>query len=286
MTFIQTRVPYPQGHPCTAVRKVTLLDNGWLECDANMMVAGTVTGTRDQPTPPARWIKIPVYAVLIETSAGKILFDTGCHPDAMRGYWPEGLTSVFPHYCREEQKLENQLALAGTAPEEIQTVILSHLHLDHAGNLHLFKHADVFVHQRDFEYGLTMVHTSPDASQHGAYIKADLETPVKKFHLVDEDFILADGIEVITLPGHTPGVLGLVVELKQDGALIFPMDAVYTQANYGPPVKPPAIIYDSIAYARSIEKIRKLERSRNATVVFSHDYDFFTTLRKAPQYYQ
>lgn len=266
--------------------KVTILDNGWLECDANMMVAGAVTGTKDQPTPPTRWIKIPVYAVLIETPTGKILFDTGCHQEAMLGYWPQGLALVFPYYHREDQKLENQLALAGTAPEEIQTVVLSHLHLDHAGNLHLFKHADVFVHRRDFEYGLTLVHKSPLAAQHGAYIKADLETPVKEFHLVDEDFVLADGIEVITLPGHTPGVLGLVVDLERDGVMIFPMDAVYTQANYGPPTRPPAIIYDSIAYAQSIEKIRKLERSRKATVVFSHDDEFFKSLKKAPLCYE
>lgn len=41
--------------------RVYILDTGWLECDANWMVAMSVVGTRGHPHPTARWIKIPVY---------------------------------------------------------------------------------------------------------------------------------------------------------------------------------------------------------------------------------
>jgi glyoxylase-like metal-dependent hydrolase (beta-lactamase superfamily II) len=266
--------------------KVYVLNNGWLECDQNWMVAMSVLGTLENKNPHTEWIKIPVYVVLIDHPDGKILYDLGCHPRAMEGYWSDGLKSVFPYYFSAEQDFAKQLDLTGTKPEDIKTVIVSHLHLDHAGNLHLFEHADVYVHRKDFEYGQTSVHISTNPGDHGAYVKADLEVPVKKFHLVDADFEIAKGVEVITLPGHTPGVLGLVVHLEKEGTLIFPMDAVYTSQNYGPPAKSSGIVYDSLAFFESIEKIRSLAAKYNAKVMFSHDMDFFKTMKLAPDFYE
>jgi glyoxylase-like metal-dependent hydrolase (beta-lactamase superfamily II) len=266
--------------------KVYVLNTGWLECDKNSMVAMSAAATLSNKDAKCEWIKIPVPAVLIDHPDGKILYDVGCNPKAMDGYWPEGLKEVFPFYKRDEQDLTKQLALCNTKPEEIKTVILSHMHLDHAGNLDLFKHADVFVHKKDFEYGQTLVHLSPDPNKHGAYIKADLEVPVKQYHLVEEDFEIADGIEVITLPGHTPGILGIVVHLEKDGTFIFPQDCVYTRENYGPPAKLSGLVYDSLAFFKSIEKVRKLEKKYNAKVIFAHDMEFFQTIKHAPEFYE
>lgn len=266
--------------------KVYVLDNGWLECDANWMVAFSSLATLQNQECMHKWIKIPVYAVLIDHPEGKILYDLGCHPDAMKGYWPEGLLSAFPYFYHENQDFVKQLALTGTKPEDIKTVVLSHMHLDHAGNLHLFEHADVYVHRKDFEYGQTLVHLSPDPAKHGAYVKADMEVHVKQFHLVEEDFELLPGIEIISVPGHTPGLLGVIVHLQEEGTLIFPQDAVYTRANYGPPAKASGIMYDNVAFFESIEKIRTYEKKYNAKIMFSHDMEFFNAMKKAPEYYE
>lgn len=261
--------------------KVYVLDTGWLECDKSAMVAAT-----ENETDVRQLIKIPVMAILIDHPDGKILYDVGCNPQAMEGYWPKGLSEAFYFKKNTDQSLEKQLALCKTKPQEINTVILSHMHLDHAGNLELFKHADVYVHKADFQYGLTLVHLSPDPNRHGAYIKADLEVPVKQYHLVEEDFEIAKGVEVVTLPGHTPGVLGVVVHLEKAGTLIFPQDCIYTAENYGPPAKASGIMYDKMAYFQSIEKVRKLEKLYNAKVIFSHDMAFFQTVKHAPEYYE
>ncbi|MDF2633799.1 MAG: Zn-dependent hydrolase, glyoxylase [Pelosinus sp.] len=266
--------------------KVYVLDNGWLECDANWMVAFSSLATLQDQKCTHKWIKIPVYAVLIDHPEGKILYDLGCHPDAMKGYWPDGLLSAFPYYYNGNQDFVNQLALTGTKPEDIKTVVLSHMHLDHAGNLNLFEHADVYVHRKDFEYGQTLVHLSPNPANHGAYVKADMEVPVKQFHLVEEDFELVPGVEIITVPGHTPGLLGMMVHLKEEGTLIFPQDAVYTQENYGPPAKASGIMYDNLAFFESIEKIRSYAKKHNAKVMFSHDMEFFKNMKLAPQFYK
>ena len=256
--------------------KVYILDTGWLESERSALVTGAKPGVT----------KLPVLAVLIDHPQGNILFDTGCHPQAMAGYWPEHLKTTFPFYKEESMSLPAQLALCHTRPEEIKTVVLSHMHLDHAGNLALFPNADIYVHKADFIYGLTCVHQSSRVEDHGAYIKADLEAPVKRYHLVEEDFVLAYGVDIITLPGHTPGVLGMVLHLEQDGTLILPQDAVYTKDNYGPPAKGSGIMYDEAAYFDSIEKVRALAKRYQARVIFAHDKDDFQTLRHAPCFYQ
>ena len=81
-------------------------------------------------------------------------------------------------------------------------------------------------------------------------------------------------------------MLGLVVETKNDGVLIFPSDAIYTRANYGPPAKLSGIVYDSLSFFESIEKVRRLAKKHNAKVMFPHDMEFFKTLKLAPECYE
>ncbi len=265
--------------------RVYVLNNGYLECDSNQLVAFDTCATARDHNPVHNWITIPVYAVLIHHPDGVILFDTGCHPEAMNGRWPDSLAGLFPYTFKEEHRLENQLRLAGFSPSDVGIVVQSHLHMDHAGNLNLFTHADVYVHKAEFEHGQGLVHQNPNPATHGGYIKADLEVPCR-FQLVDKDFELVPGVEVITLPGHTPGVLGLILHLKKDGTLIFPMDALYQRANYGPPARMPGIVYDSVRFFASVEKVRTLAGKHNARVMFSHDMAFFETMKMAPEFYE
>lgn len=245
--------------------KVYILDNGYLECDANWIVAGTVVGTKKMKNPRTKWIKVPTYAVLIDHPEAKILFDLGTHPEA-NSIYSKDVANLFPYYYEENQRFENQLALAGVKPKDISAIVLSHLHFDHCGNLYLFDHADIYLHPSELE-------ANPNIS-------------IKKSHLVKQDFAILPGVEVITLPGHSGGLLGIVVHLEDEGTLIFPSDAIYTSTNYGPPVKASSIVYDSLSYYKSIEKVRGLEKKYKAKVMFAHDMEFFKTMKKAPKYYK
>ncbi|WP_343207920.1 N-acyl homoserine lactonase family protein [Anaerolentibacter hominis] len=265
--------------------KLYVLNTGYLETDKNNVVAGATVGTYSSPAVQNEWIKLPVMTFLIQTDDGYILYDTGSNPEAMNGYWPENLREIYPLYQKTEERLENQLKLCGVSPEDVKTVVISHLHLDHAGNLHLFPHADVYVPKADFMHGQTQVRLNPDPKTHGGYIKADMDVSVKQYHLVEEDFTLAPGIEVINLPGHTPGLLGLVVHLESK-TVILPQDCIYTKEIFGPPAKASGLLYDNIAYFKSIEKVRKLQQKYDAEIIFAHDYEFFQTLKTAPDYYE
>ncbi len=265
--------------------KLFILNTGYLETDKNNVVACSTIGTYSNPKVTNQWIRLPVLAFLIETESGYILYDTGSNPEAMNGYWPKHLQEIYPLYQKKEERLEEQLASCGVRPEDINTVVLSHLHLDHAGNLDLFPHADVYVPKADFCMAQMQVRMNADPAAHGGYIKEDLNVTVKQYHLVEEDFELAKGVEVINLPGHTPGLLGLVVHLESETFLL-PQDCVYTGEIYGPPAKASGLLYDSLSFFRSIEKVRSLQKKYQAKVIYAHDEALFKTLRTAPFCYK
>ena len=74
----------------------SILDLGKMRSDINLMVPGTVIATRSEP---------------------------------------EAIKEMPPYYQDETQTLEYQLGLVGLTPKDIRTVILSHMHVDHAGYL-------------------------------------------------------------------------------------------------------------------------------------------------------
>ncbi|MFX8389431.1 N-acyl homoserine lactonase family protein, partial [Acinetobacter baumannii] len=87
---------------------------------------------------------------------------------------------------------------------------------------------------------------------------------------------LAEGIKVLNFgSGHAWGMLGLHVELPETGGIILASDAIYTAESYGPPIKPPGIIYDSLGYMNTVEKIRRIAKETNSQVWFGHDSEQF-----------
>lgn len=129
--------------------KFYILDNGWETLDKSFFIAGANSATASNRNPETEWINIPIQAYLIEHEDGWILFDTGCDPDWERN-WPAFIPEQSPYYVTEEQLLLNRLAQLGVAPEDIRYVVISHLHVDHAGNLHHFKNAQVIVSEEEF----------------------------------------------------------------------------------------------------------------------------------------
>jgi glyoxylase-like metal-dependent hydrolase (beta-lactamase superfamily II) len=229
---------------------------------------------------------IPIHAFLIDRGEEKILFDAGCHPEAMTGAWPKEMCEN-PYVFDEDATLLNRLAQIHVRPEEITTLVVSHLHLDHAGCIHLFPNATVYVQEtelkktmEDYDHGCSDVfHLSCDIEE---WKKADVKW---KTVCADSPVELAPGVSIIDLKaGHSFGMLALMVQLNQ-GTFLLVADAAYSAFHYGPPAELSGAVYDEEGYFAAMETIRKLEKENNGTVLFGHDMEQFHGLKKSTEGY-
>ncbi len=235
---------------------------------------------------------IPCYCVLVQHPVlGNVLFDTGID-DEYKERWPKNLLQEYPvkRFCR----LETRLSELGLTPGDIDQIILSHMHFDHAGNMRLFcgtkAGKDVIVQEEEARHGFflsNLYDCSEVKYRYDGYVRHEFNgLPGISFKPVKGDVKLADDLELIHLPGHTPGTMGLLVRTEKFGTAIFPSDAVYNAKNYGPPAVLPGMCACPGEFGGSIEKCRKIAESEHGTVFFSHDVREYQRYRKAPEWYE
>ncbi|MEB6248136.1 AhlS family quorum-quenching N-acyl homoserine lactonase [Mammaliicoccus sciuri] len=271
--------------------KLYVLDNGRMRMDKNLMIAGSNQATLDNPNAPNEMFEFPIYTVFIDHPEAKILFDTACNPNSMgeNGRWINQTQKAFPYTADESCYLPNRLEQINVDPSEVDYVVASHLHLDHAGCLEYFTNATVIVH--DDELNGTM-QTYARNQKAGAYIWADIDAWIKNdltwktIKPYEDNLEIVKGVKVLNFgSGHAWGMIGLEVETQELGTLILASDAIYTAESMGDILKPPGILYDSIGWARSVEKIKKLAKEKNAQIWFGHDGNQFEAFRKSTDGY-
>lgn len=195
--------------------RFSILDLGYMKSDINLVAAGILIATRSNLTPQTYMIDVPIDSILIEVPGyGRILYDLGCDPKGMSEHWPESIKDVNPYYQDPDQTMEHQLGLLGLEQGDIRTVILSHMHVDHAGYLYLFPHAEVIVQRKEFAAAFSYAFEQLDQEGHTLYMRRDITAPVDKYTLIDGDYEVCPGMKCISLPGHSAGMMGL--ELKTE----------------------------------------------------------------------
>ncbi|GLZ49861.1 MBL fold metallo-hydrolase [Actinomycetospora sp. NBRC 106375] len=251
-------------------------DLTWLLIDPNRMAS------RSQPIRTRDWVEIPTHVVYIEHPAGqKLMWDAGVPRDWATRWAPTGFDEVFPvDATTDEMWLDSRLRQLGLEPGEINYLLLSHLHLDHAGNARLWQGAGTKIILDEAEKAGAL---SFDGHSMGGYLRSDYDNLA--LDTVNEDTEILPGITLLQVPGHTWGTLALQVDLADSGTMIFASDSLYLKESYGPPAIAAGIVYDSIAWFRSVEKIRAIQEKTNATIVFGHSADQLHQLRLGPHEY-
>lgn len=262
----------------TAPIKVHLLKTGTMECDQTWLLLkpGQTITDRSTPAKPAVWTTCPTHAVLIDHPDGRILWDTGVPQDWETRWAPTGLQEFFPVQDGTTY-LQDSLAALELSPDDIDVLVLSHLHFDHAANAKLFDNGKtrIVCNRKEHEGALGIA-----GAFKGAHLKADYEGI--DFELVDGDAEIAPGVSVIETPGHTWGTMSLRVDLPESGTKIFTSDAVYLGASWGPPAIGAAIVWDSVRWLESVDKLRRIAEETGAEVIFGHDPEQAEKLAFAP----
>ena len=113
------------------------------------------------------------------------------------------------------------LARAGLEPKDVDYVILSHLHFDHAQNLDLFPEACVVVQRDELFHAI-----DPTPTQRIYYFRETVAELLGRkrpaqLRLVDGDVDFLDGITLLKTPGHTPAMqVPIITTTKGKVALV------------------------------------------------------------------
>lgn len=262
--------------------KAHLLRTGVMEADATWLLLkpGKVIRDRSHKNDPVVWTQVPTHAILIDHPEGKILWDTGVPRDWAERWAPTGLQEFFPVIDPVDGPgyLDTSLAELGLGPDDIDILVLSHLHFDHAANAKMFPNAKVIVHADELAGVKTI-----EGDFAGAHLLSDFQG--LPMDTVSGDTELVDGVTLISTPGHTWGTMSLQLDLPDQGTKIFTSDAVYLSDSWGPPAIGAAIVWDNLKWLESVEKLRGIAERTNAEVIFGHDGEQAKTLPFAPNAY-
>ncbi len=183
---------------------LTLVD-GVFEAPLDVLIHAEGEAARDGAV--TRWakpkVRIPVNCFALKGADGITLIDAGTGPS-----WGEAMGHA-----------PAAMAKAGIAPEQVERVLITHLHGDHAlglfdGERARFPNAEIIVPEADFGFFGDEANRAqtPQNRQGGFAITAAVKKHYgDRLHSAPAGSV-RPGITLIPLPGHTAGHSGYLIE--------------------------------------------------------------------------
>ncbi|MGH8994880.1 MAG: N-acyl homoserine lactonase family protein [Acidimicrobiales bacterium] len=215
----------------------------------------TVTSVPEWHPEHDAFVPFPVHAWVIQHPDGAILVDTGV------GF---GNGAIDEWYQPQSISLGAALSAVGLAPSEIAAVVLSHLHFDHCGQQRTLS-APTYVQVTEFEAAKTPGYTVADWA----------EVPKDRLQLVHGDEDIADGIRLISTPGHTPGHQSVAIEAGNERVVLAAQCAYHAdELRTGRPAS--SNLHDESWAHAAHDSLQRLRALTPCTVHFSHDLQIMT----------
>jgi len=162
-------------------------------------------------------LKMSIHALVVEAPGRRIIVDTCIGNDKQRAFadW----SNLQTHFLQD-------LAAEGFARESIDTVLCTHLHVDHVGWntmlvdgqwLPTFENARYLVAEQEY------AHWSAEGDSEQRQVMADSVAPIDAAGLIDlvaTDAQICDEISLLPTHGHTPGHVSIQIQSKGEKALI------------------------------------------------------------------
>ena len=150
-------------------------------------------------------IEGPYLGFLLQREGRNIMVDTGISEK----FFVDGKAWMgLPAEGGEDYVLE-ALKKEGLGTGDIDTVIYTHLHNDHAGNCHLFKKADLIFQRDEWQNLLNRLPAQEVRRDYDPDLIDELKAA--NCYRIDGDIELVDGIRIYKTPGHTRGSQSVAV---------------------------------------------------------------------------
>jgi len=249
---------------------ISLLSDGtfWLDGGAMFGVVPKAIWDKLNPADEENRIELGLNCLLIQTYDKNILLDTG-----LGDKFDEKFKERFK--VNKAKELNISLKEVGLTPEDIDMVINTHLHFDHAGgNTRLemgnptpsFPRAKYVIQRGEWEDAI-----NPNERTRASYLKDNL-IPIQEtglLELIDGDTELLPGVRTIVTGGHTPNHQIVLLESEGKKALYLG-DLVPTTSH----IKTPYVMgYDLYPLDTMREKKEVLSRALDEhwLLIFEHD---------------
>lgn len=232
---------------------------------------------------------LPIGVFLIHHPDGPILFDTGssplCNQPGYISVWNPVIPYLAPITIAPEDGIINQLNQRGVKPEDLQAIVLSHLHHDHVGGLKDLASAapDVPIylgsdHWDEFGGHWMHANTQGCTPQHWPenfqprlmkFEGEPLGPWAGSFSVTKDRRIVA-----VPTPGHIPGHAALVVfgddSDGQKTTYILPGDSTYNIERLERE-EPDGMTGTPLEAIESMRKMKEFARQQDVVVLPSHD---------------
>jgi len=165
-------------------------------------------------------------------------------------------------FALEDRWIGRALEDAGVDRCEIDAVVVTHLHFDHAGGLTFvdapgatprptFPNARVYVQKTEWEDALANKSTMTRT-----YLRDNLDSIADRVVLLEGECEALPGIRTMLTPGHTWGQQGVLFQ-DREGVVVFPGDVMPTASHVGSLYN---MAYDVLPYENILTKRRLLKR--------------------------
>ena len=205
-----------------------------------------------------------VHALVVDTGARRIVVDTCIGNDKERD---------IPAWSHLQTSFLEDLAAAGYPRESIDTVLCTHLHVDHVGWntmlvdgqwLPTFPNARYLVGAEEWNYWRDVASSGP--------VLADSVRPVIDAGLVDfvpTDHRLCDEVWLEPTPGHTPGHVSVRIASAGRNALVTG-DCIHHPCQMTRPDWCSSADYDQAAARRTREALLERHADDDTLVIGTH----------------
>jgi glyoxylase-like metal-dependent hydrolase (beta-lactamase superfamily II) len=238
---------------------------------------------------------VPVPAFLIHhPSAGPILVDTGLHPSIASGGSENfgGLANRFGRPSLEPgEDVPAQLRAKGIEPRQVPTVVMTHLHLDHASAISAFPDSTFVVSAAEWQEA---AHGSKPSLNGYRRPQFDLAFDYRSVDFDGEEIgsyatfgrtfdLFGDGsVRLAFTPGHSAGHCSVICRLGS-ADFVIGGDTVYMlgqlEGNEPLPPRP----FDAHMLRRSVQELRLFHAQfPTATITPGHDPHFYSGI--APRF--
>jgi glyoxylase-like metal-dependent hydrolase (beta-lactamase superfamily II) len=223
-----------------------------------------------------------LVAFMVEHPEGRLLIDAGVGRDVAEHLNTTPLLLRTLASLTVTQPTIDALAVHGLEPGDLRGIVLTHSHWDHVSGLADLREVPVWITAEE------LAHARSDDDGGKLYRQLEAEAPFKLQELtfadgaygpfvVSHDFFEDGSVVIVLMPGHTPGSVGVFVNLPSGQRFLIIGDTSWTKEGVDWPAEKPwmarrMVDFDAAGVRKQLVLLHQLQRANPELIIVpAHD---------------